>query len=47
MLYAEPKMHVTQKRFDEIVGHARAAGFAAAPGPKVGLSRAVVLERGA
>ncbi len=45
MLYAEPRMHVMQKRFEEILGHARSAGFTVTEGPKVGLSRAAVLER--
>jgi len=45
MLYAEPRVHVTKKRFEEILGHARNAGFRIADGPKVGISRAVVLMR--
>jgi ubiquinone/menaquinone biosynthesis C-methylase UbiE len=45
MLYAEPRMHVTQKRFDEIIGYARDAGFIATDGPKVGMSRAAMLTR--
>jgi len=45
MLYAEPRMHVTQRRFDEIVNHAQQAGFTAADGPNVGMSRAAVLTR--
>ena len=45
MLYAEPRMHVTQKRFDEILGYAKAAGLAASDGPKVGMSRSAVLEK--
>ena len=45
MLYAEPRMHVTQKRFEEILGYAKAAGFAVNDGPKVGMSRSVILER--
>lgn len=45
MLYVEPRMHVTKKRFDEILGYARKAGFAVSDGPKVGMSRSVVLER--
>lgn len=46
MLYAEPRLHVTQKRFDEILAHAKAAGFTVSAGPKVGMSRAAVLSRG-
>jgi cyclopropane fatty-acyl-phospholipid synthase-like methyltransferase len=45
MLYTEPWMHVTLKRFEEIVGHAQKAGFSPADGLKVGMSRAVVLVR--
>lgn len=45
MLYVEPRIHVTQKRFEEIVGHAKAAGFAVSDGPQVGMSRAAVLVR--
>lgn len=45
MLYAEPRLHVTQKRFDEILGHAKAAGFTVSAGPKVGMSRSVILSR--
>lgn len=46
MLYAEPRMHVTQNRFDEILGHARGAGFSVVGRPKVGMSRAALLVRG-
>jgi len=45
ILYAEPRMHVTTKRFEEILGHAKAAGFSVNDGPKVGMSRSAVLER--
>jgi hypothetical protein len=45
MLYAEPRMHVTQKRFSEIIRHAEAAGFRVSEGPRVRLSRSAVLER--
>ncbi len=45
VLYAEPRMHVTQKRFDEILGYAKDAGFAVNDGPKVGMSRSAILER--
>ena len=47
MLYAEPRMHVTQRRFEEIIGHAESAGFRLSDGPKVRLSRCAVLERAA
>ncbi|MDH4161730.1 MAG: class I SAM-dependent methyltransferase [Nitrospirota bacterium] len=46
MLYAEPRMHVTRNRFEEILGHARSAGFTVAGGPKVGMSRAKILVKG-
>jgi ubiquinone/menaquinone biosynthesis C-methylase UbiE len=45
LLYAEPRMHVTQKRFEEIIAHAEMAGFSREAGPRVGLSRAAVLAR--
>jgi ubiquinone/menaquinone biosynthesis C-methylase UbiE len=45
VLYAEPRMHVTQKRFEEILGYAKDAGFAVNDYPKVGMSRSAVLER--
>jgi ubiquinone/menaquinone biosynthesis C-methylase UbiE len=43
LLYAEPRVHVTRKRFEVILAHARNAGFAVERGPKVGMSRAAVL----
>lgn len=46
MLYAEPRMHVSQKRFDEILGSAKTAGFSRNAGPPVRLSRSAVLVRG-
>lgn len=45
MLYAEPKVHVTERRFREILGHAEHAGFHVTAGPAVGMSRAVLLQR--
>jgi len=45
VLYVEPQMHVTRKRFDEILGYAKAAGFSVNDGPKVGMSRAASLQR--
>jgi len=45
MLYAEPRMHVTQKRFEEIIAHAEMAGFSREAGPRVGLSRSALLLR--
>lgn len=45
VLYAEPRMHVTEKRFQEILGYARKSGFAVSNGPKIGMSRSAVLEK--
>jgi ubiquinone/menaquinone biosynthesis C-methylase UbiE len=45
MLYAEPRMHVTQRRFEEIIGYAKAAGFSRETGPPVKMSRAVLLYK--
>jgi len=45
VLYVEPRMHVTQKRFEEILGYANDAGFAVNDGPKIGMSRSAVLEK--
>lgn len=45
MLVAEPKMHVSGRRFREIVQTARDAGFRESGTPVVRLSRAVLLER--
>jgi len=44
-LIAEPKMHVTQTRFDEILSFAREAGFMITATPAVRLSRAAVLSK--
>jgi ubiquinone/menaquinone biosynthesis C-methylase UbiE len=45
MLYVEPRMHVSQRRFEEILGYAKSAGLVVSDGPKVGMSRSAVLER--
>lgn len=45
MLCVEPRMHVSQRRFEEILGYAKPAGFVVSDGPKVGMSRSAVLER--
>jgi len=45
MLVAEPNMHVSRRRFREIVQAARDAGFRESGAPAVRLSRAVILER--
>jgi ubiquinone/menaquinone biosynthesis C-methylase UbiE len=44
VLYVEPRMHVTQKRFKEILEYAKTAGFVVIDGPTVGMSRSAVLE---
>jgi tRNA G46 methylase TrmB len=38
-------MHVSQRRFEEILGYAKSAGLVVSDGPKVGMSRSAVLER--
>jgi ubiquinone/menaquinone biosynthesis C-methylase UbiE len=43
VLYVEPRMHVTQERFEEILGHATNAGFVVNDGPKIGMSRSAIL----
>lgn len=43
VLYAEPRMHVNQERFNEILHHAREAGFRTDNAPVVRISRAAVL----
>jgi len=44
-LIAEPKMHVTRSRFDEILTSARAAGFVIIENPPIRFSRAAVLKK--
>ncbi len=44
-LYAEPKMHVPDRRFQEILGHARKAGFRIIDGPQIRFSRAAILSK--
>ncbi len=44
-LYVEPRMHVTQNRFDEILGRARQAAFTVDARPDIRLSRSAVLVR--
>ncbi len=44
LLLVEPRIHVTEARFDEIVGGAAAAGFEQGETPEIRLSRAVVLR---
>jgi ubiquinone/menaquinone biosynthesis C-methylase UbiE len=45
VLYAEPLFHVTERRFQEILGHARAAGLRIGDAPHIALSRAAVLVK--
>jgi ubiquinone/menaquinone biosynthesis C-methylase UbiE len=45
VLYAEPLFHVTERRFQEILAHARAAGLRIVDGPHIALSRAAVLSK--
>jgi ubiquinone/menaquinone biosynthesis C-methylase UbiE len=44
-LIAEPKMHVTQSRFDEILLFATEAGFHITAAPVIRLSRSVVCKK--
>jgi ubiquinone/menaquinone biosynthesis C-methylase UbiE len=43
LLLAEPKMHVTRYRFEEIVSYARACGFKITDTPRIRFSRAAAL----
>ena len=45
VLYAEPRMHVSHRRFEELLGFARAAGFHIEDAIHVGLSRTVLLSK--
>lgn len=45
-LYAEPKMHVPNRRFQKILGYARHAGFQIIDAPLIRFSRAVILSKG-
>jgi len=45
MLYAEPRMHVSQKRFEAILRFAQEAGFQVGATPQVRLSRSALLVR--
>ena len=45
LLIAEPKMHVTQARFDEILSVAQDVGFMITATPAIRLSRSAVLSR--
>lgn len=44
-LIAEPKMHVTRSRFDEILSFAKEAGFKISDSPRIRFSRAVALKK--
>jgi ubiquinone/menaquinone biosynthesis C-methylase UbiE len=46
LFIAEPKGHVSRRRFEATVERARAAGFGVSDGPRVRLSRAVVCTPG-
>ena len=43
VLIAEPRLHVTERRFREELEFARGAGFAVMDGPPVGISRSALL----
>ena len=45
VLYAEPRIHVANRRFQEILEHARQAGFQINDAPQIRLSRAAVLSK--
>jgi ubiquinone/menaquinone biosynthesis C-methylase UbiE len=45
VLYAEPKLHVPEYRFLEILDHAQAAGFRINDGPRIRISRTAVLSK--
>jgi ubiquinone/menaquinone biosynthesis C-methylase UbiE len=45
VLYVEPRLHVSHRRFQEIIGHARQAGFRVADAPPVRFSRAALLSK--
>lgn len=45
VLYAEPRLHVTGRRFQEILGYAGQAGFRVSDAPPVRLSRAALLSK--
>lgn len=46
VLIAEPVIHVTNRRFQETLGYALAAGFRVSDAPRIRLSRAAVLSKG-
>jgi len=45
VLIVEPPIHVSKKAFEKTIGKARDAGFTIAAGPKVFLSKAVILKK--
>jgi ubiquinone/menaquinone biosynthesis C-methylase UbiE len=45
ILIAEPRMHVSQRRYSEILQMAHEAGFRVLEAPKVGLSRSAILVK--
>lgn len=44
-LIAEPRIHVSRSRFEEILAFARAAGFTVSDAPRIRFSRTVVLKK--
>ncbi|HSB34402.1 MAG TPA: class I SAM-dependent methyltransferase [Nitrospirota bacterium] len=45
ILYVEPLFHVTERRFREILGYAKAAGLRTNEVPRIAFSRAVLLSK--
>jgi ubiquinone/menaquinone biosynthesis C-methylase UbiE len=45
MLIAEPRLHVSSRKFQETLQHARDAGFEVREGPKVRISRSALLVK--
>jgi len=45
LLIAEPRMHVSRARFEELLSLAREAGFVESDFPRIGFSRAAVLKK--
>lgn len=45
ILYAEPRIHVADRRFRELLGKAEATGFRVSKGPRVRFSRTAILSK--
>ncbi len=45
LLFAEPRMHVSVRAFRETLDHARQAGLAVSEGPRIRMSRAVIVSK--